>query len=142
MIRKNARRFPEKIMPQTIAGRIEAPAEALMRPGRNFKSALLCKSAVLRKTAALLRGPAAVDREVGAGDLRRVVAAQEQRECRHLLRGDELFRRLRRQQCKDPDEIVRDPAERIRGLASRRGRCPSCLYTLPKRPWEPDSSPW
>src|SRR6185437_2920084 len=42
----------------------------------------------------LLRGPAAVDREVGAGDLRRVIAAQEQRQSRDLLRGDELLGRL------------------------------------------------
>src|ERR1700728_2388988 len=47
---------------------------------------------------ALLRGPAAVDREVGAGDLRRIIAAQEQRQGRNLLGGDELLGRLRFQQ--------------------------------------------
>ena len=46
----------------------------------------------------LLRGPAAVDRVVGAGDLGGVVAAQEQRQRCDLLRGDELLGRLRLEQ--------------------------------------------
>jgi len=42
----------------------------------------------------LLSGPAAVNREVGAGDLRRVVTAQKQRERCDLLRRHELPGRL------------------------------------------------
>src|SRR5579859_7295969 len=46
----------------------------------------------------LLRGPAAVDREIGAGDLRSIVAAEVQRQGSDLVRGDELLGRLRGEQ--------------------------------------------
>src|SRR6478735_10111912 len=45
-----------------------------------------------------LRGPAAVDRIVGAGDLGGVVAAQKQRESCDLLGSHELLGRLRLKQ--------------------------------------------
>ena len=50
------------------------------------------------QTRALLCGPAAVDRVIGAGDLGGVVAAEKQRERRHLVRGHELLGWLRFQQ--------------------------------------------
>src|SRR3984957_2443254 len=46
----------------------------------------------------LLRGPTAVDRYVGAGDLGRRIRAEKDRQRRHLLDGDELLGGLRRQQ--------------------------------------------
>ena len=46
-----------------------------------------------------LRGrPASIDREIGAGDLRGVVAAQKQRQRGHLLDRDEFLRGLGREQ--------------------------------------------
>ena len=70
---------------------------------------------------ALLRGPAAVDREVGAGDLRRVVAAQEQRQRRDLLRGDEFLGRLRVQQ-HVLDDLLLGHAARLHGLRESDAR--------------------
>ena len=56
-------------------------------------------SGALREPSAiLLRGPAAVDRQIGAGDLGGIVAAQEQRQRCDLLRGHELLGRLRVEQ--------------------------------------------
>jgi hypothetical protein len=53
---------------------------------------------LVRISTALRGRPAAVDREVGAGDLRGVLAAQEQRQRSHLLDRDEFLRRLGREQ--------------------------------------------
>ena len=47
----------------------------------------------IRGVKAYAAGPAAVDRDVGAGDLRRIVAAEEQRQRAHLI-GDEFLGRL------------------------------------------------
>src|SRR5229473_7353418 len=65
--------------------------------------------------ATLLRGPAAVDREVGAGDLGGVVATEKQRQGCDLLGGDELLGRLRRQQ-HVVDDLLLGHATRLHGL--------------------------
>src|SRR4051812_26771402 len=70
----------------TFVSRSRSPGCRCAHPGYKASKAALC------------RGPAAVDREVGAGDLRGVVAAQEQRQGSDLFGGDELLGRLRRQQ--------------------------------------------
>src|SRR5579871_1021765 len=56
---------------------------------------------------ALLRRPAAVDRQVGPGDLGCIVAAQEQRQRSDLLDGDELLGRLCIQQHVVDDLLLR-----------------------------------
>ena len=55
----------------------------------------ICLAASDARRAALRGRPAAIDREIGTGDLRGVVAAQEQRERGDLLGRDELLRGLR-----------------------------------------------
>src|SRR3984957_5731777 len=61
------------------------------RPGNSDDNILIMR---LRRS---LRGPAAVDREIGAGDRLRHVGAKIDGEARHFFDGDEFLGRLRRQ---------------------------------------------
>src|SRR3984885_1908403 len=63
------------------------------RPGTSDESIFIMQSPGSRS----LRGPAAVDREIGAGNRLRHVGAKIDGEARHLLDGDEFLGRLRRQ---------------------------------------------
>src|ERR1700740_2036791 len=80
----------------------------------NFEAAQYFEAA---RSSPLLRGPAAVDREVGAGDLRRVVAAEKQRQRRDLFGGDELLGRLRRQQ-HVVDDLLPGHVARLHGVGN------------------------
>jgi uncharacterized membrane protein YfcA len=63
----------------------------------------------------LLRGPAAVDREIGAGDLGGIVAAQEQRKGCDLFRRHELLGRLRVEE-HVLDDLLLGHVARLHGL--------------------------
>src|SRR5262249_42119664 len=68
-----------------------------------------------RRSQFLLRGPAAVDREIGAGDLGGIVAAQEQRKGCDLFRCHELLGRLRVEE-HVLDDLLLGHVARLHGL--------------------------
>src|SRR3984893_6268877 len=91
------------------------PGHLARRRASRFCRAMTNLEVEIAEDPPLLRGPAAVDREVGAGDWGGVVAAEKQGEGCDLLGGDELLGRLRGQQ-HVVDYLLLGQVARLHGL--------------------------